>query len=441
MGVFMADSIIRRKVFWILDSLKGKPIGMHYKDLKEIYESEDDRYIHNRLKDYLNKILTHAILTVDYYKNFDLNSNLLSFPVINKLIIKEQPNQFFSSKLKDEPLHYMRTSGSTGVPFIIAQDLNKRNRVLAELIYYGEISGFELGMRNIYFGVWAEGQKKSLFTTYKQNMIIVNIVNLSEEQLEIMREKLKADKKIKCIIGYASTLHKLALYLYEKGDTPNMFTVETIISTAEKLQEITRKNLKRVFECNVISRYSNMENGLLAQESIEDVKFQINYASYIFELLKLDSNEPANIGEMGRIVITDLFNYATPLIRYDTGDIGIISKKSNTYPSIPVFKSIDGRKIDILYDTKGTPISPLWDFDMDFFEELKQFQFIQEGEKTYTLNVIGAKGIYRNEELIYQIKKTLGEDAIINVKHLEDFPVYSSGKFRQNICNYKRSNE
>ena len=105
-----------------------------------------------------------------------------------------------------------------------------------------------------------------------------------------------------------------------------MFNVEIVISGAEFLNETTRNNLKKVFGCNVVSRYSNQENGILAQELIDSNYFMINNASYHIEFLKIDSDQEAEIGELSRIVITDLFNFATPMIRYDTGDLAVVEE-------------------------------------------------------------------------------------------------------------------
>ena len=87
-----------------------------------------------------------------------------------------------------------------------------------------------------------------------------------------------------------------------------------------------RINLRKVFGCNVVSRYSNQENGILAQELVDSDYFVINNASYWIEFLKLIQMWGADIGELSRVVVTDLFNYATPVIRYDTGDLAVVEK-------------------------------------------------------------------------------------------------------------------
>lgn len=427
-------SVVRRTAFWDIDYLKGKPIGKHYKDIKEIIENKNNEAL--RVDTYLEELLKYATSTVDFYKPYSSYSTLNDFPIINKLVIKEQPKSFISPIYQNSKLHYRRTSGSTGMPFVFIQDMNKRNRVLASLIYFGQNCGFELGDKNIYIGVWSEQEKKSKWASYKQNMITVDIKKLGDDELEKIRQLLKQDKKIKTLFSYASTLDRFAKYLLNNGDSPGMFSIKTIISGAEKLQETTRNNLKKVFGCDVVSRYSNNENGVLAQECISELEFHMNNADFFFEVLKLDSDKPAGIGETGRIVVTDLFNYAMPLIRYDTGDIGVISSNTKCSLKGPAFSRIDGRNADLIYDTHGKPLNPNWDFDIDNFDKIKQYQFIQEDEKIYRLIINCEKGIYPDSVFVIRLKHTLGEDAEIKIEYVDDIPLLSSGKFRQNINNY-----
>ena len=67
-------------------------------------------------------------------------------------------------------------------------------------------------------------------------------------------------------------------------------------------------------------------------------------------MFDLNEDKKIGFGQRGRIVITDLYNYATPLIRYDTGDVGIMHLDENNHP---YFSQVLGRKLDLIYDTKG----------------------------------------------------------------------------------------
>lgn len=432
----MIGESLRKWGFWALDSLKGGEVRKHYKDIKSIIECNDSK---SKLPEkYLYELLNHAVNTTEYYSSYKGYKALRDFPIVDKNIIKENQERILSNEYIDKELHSMSTSGSTGTPFTIYQDINKRKRVLAEIIYFGRICGYKLGDKNTFLRVWTEENKKSKLDAWKQNLIMIDISNLNNQNLENIRSILKGKDKIKCILGYATSLDALSSYLIEKKDTPDMFNVEIVISSAEILQETTRNNLKKVFGCNVVSRYSNQENGILAQELIDSNYFIINNASYHIEFLKIDSDQEADFGELSRIVITDLFNFATPVIRYDTGDLAIV-EEHDKYGK--VIKRIEGRKRDFIYNTSGGLVSPsAVTVNMWKFSKIKQYQLIQNGKSDYILKLNGAKGVYDDNEIIKLFKSFLGEDANIKIKHIEGIPLLSSGKFQTTICKYDPTN-
>ena len=92
---------------------------------------------------------------------------------------------------------------------------------------------------------------------------------------------------------------------------------------SEGLDAIGKSEIEQAFKTKVFSRYSNVENGIIAQQTDKSFDYYfINSASYYVEILEMDLDVPVLKGELGRIVVTDLFNDAMPFIRYDTGDIG-----------------------------------------------------------------------------------------------------------------------
>lgn len=210
--------------------------------------------------------------------------------------------------------------------------------------------------------------------------------------------------------------------------------VSGVICGAEAISSKTRKMVINQFGCPVVSRYSNQEMGILAQDCIED-KFLLNRASYYFELLEIESDKAVGFGKMGRIVITDLYNHAMPLIRYDTGDLGImeIDKKGHPY-----LAKVCGRKLDLLYTTKNEPLS-FFALD-DFFEnnyDIEQYQIIQETRYDITLNLILKQGKSVDEKYcVHCIKSVLGHDCNVTINYLKTIPITASGKFRYVICNF-----
>ena len=186
----------------------------------------------------------------------------------------------------------------------------------------------------------------------------------------------------------------------------------------------------------VLSRYSSEEIGLIAQQTFDSPEsFKVNHASYYLEILEMDSNNHVEPGEFGRIVVTDIFNYAMPIIRYDTGDIA--RYKLNSY-GLMEFDQIEGRKMDLIYDTKGNIISSFVVYTKfyKYYSLLKQYQFIQQSANYYEvkLNIHSSPFDYETE-LIQAIKDDFGQDAIIKISYVDEIPPLSSGKRRKVVNN------
>ena len=432
---------IRRVGFWAQDFISGSKVRKHYVDIKKIMENGSNPDVSKLQEDYLNNILTYATEHVEYYKKLKGFSSIKSFPLIDKNIIRNNYASFQSSEFAGSTVVNMHTSGSTGTPFVVRQDINKRKRVYAEMIYFWGKAGYQIGMKYVFFRIWTAFNRQSRLSALARNIIMCDAGRHDEVCLENIRNTLKSDRKIKMFIGFSGFLDSLVNYLLACGDTSEMYNINTIISFAEALPYITREKLRKVFNCNIVALYSNQENGMLAQECVQNKEFHVNSASYHIELLKIDSDEPASVGELARIVVTDLFNRAMPLIRYDIGDIGIGKKEAECGWQSQVFSSIQGRLLDFIFDTGGNKISPqticllMWPYD-----KLIQFQFIQEGAKQYTLKLNGAEGNYEDVIFLDLCKGLLGKDAEIAIEHVHEIPVLESGKRRIVVNNYNQQN-
>jgi phenylacetate-CoA ligase len=130
-----------------------------------------------------------------------------------------------------------------------------------------------------------------------------------------------------------------------------------------------------------------------------------------------------------------------PLIRYDTGDLGVWKKEAECGWSSQVLSSVQGGTADLIYDTKGNEISSgliyilMWPFD-----KLLQFQFVQEGEKQYVLKLNGSEGHYDDATFVDLFKDSLGKDAEVVIEHVNEIPVLASGKRKCVACNYVKGN-
>lgn len=193
--------------------------------------------------------------------------------------------------------------------------------------------------------------------------------------------------------------------------------------------------MSHYFGVDAVSRYSNVENGIIAQQVNQSTFFLVNWASYVVEILSISSNERVENGTIGRIVITDLFNSAMPFIRYDTGDFGTL-EWSEKYKQL-VLKSVEGRKMDQVFNTKGELVSSFTiTNNMWFFQEILQYQFIQLGPNSYQFTLNVGEKFSREKELLSIFHKIFGSDATFIVKYTDKIPLLNSGKRRKVVNKY-----
>lgn len=432
-----------RQKFWLHDFIKGSPIRTIYNYLKKFHKlsfSEANTIREKRLRD----LLDFAIQNTEFYSDYK-TYNLQDYPVMNKSIYIENYNEIKVDigKIPGQKgvLHIQTTSGSTGTPFKMPQDTNKRNARIAELKYFGEIVGFKSHEPLVHLRTWNKWQNKTPKQIKNENIIPFDISKMGEPEILELHGIIQKNKTI-CLRGYASSLDLIAK-CYKKHNLKSE-SIRICIAGSEALQDDARANVKDALQCEIISQYANEECGILAQERIpttaEDNVMYPNHANYIFECLSFENDDPVGFDKPGRLVITDLTNKAFPIIRYDTGDVAMFGKPDCFSQGFPIIKALFGRRFDICYTTDNKPFTPMSiGRVLKHYEQIKQWQFIQKGQKEYELRLIFASDKREEslEDAIAALKETLGQDAVISIVEVKEIPVLSSGKRKPVINEYQ----
>ena len=110
-----------------------------------------------------------------------------------------------------------------------------------------------------------------------------------------------------------------------------------------------------------------------------------------------------SVEQNGKILATSLYNYALPFIRYDTGDLGIISpSKCSCGRKTPLIKKIIGRTTDFLKLNDVAIGSPVLTILMGKFD-IEQYQIIQNSPCSIICKIVKGK-TYRKEDEEFIIK-------------------------------------
>jgi phenylacetate-CoA ligase len=372
----MFSERVRENLFWSMDAVKGGSIKKHYAEIKSVIEnnSSSNEEIKNKK---LQALFEHAASTTSFYKQYNGKLNLQDFPVLNKTNIRNELDKFISSAFSKDALIPTVTSGSTGTPFKIFQHKEKKQRNSADTIYFAQRVGYHPGQKLVYLKIWSDNNRKSKLLYWLQNILPVDVIALDDLKVQALLDVMEKEKSTFAIVGYSSALEVVCQYLDKKKRSPVKANISSAIAISETLNEYTKTTFEKYFGVPVYSRYSNVENGIIAQQVTgSGNSYLINTASYVLEILKMNEDVPAANAELGRVVVTDLYNYATPMIRYDTGDIGLLAADNN------YLEKVEGRKLDLLYATDGSLVSSYIVYkNMWQYTEITQYQLVQHGAK------------------------------------------------------------
>jgi phenylacetate-CoA ligase len=192
-------------------------------------------------------------------------------------------------------------------------------------------------------------------------------------------------KKPPLLQGYVGALYHLAQYIDENNI--DAWRPHAIWGTSSPIKEPQRALIEKVFKAPYYDQYGSCEVTWISAQCEKQEGLHINHEGRFVEFVD-DNNNEKPTGETGKILITDLDNYAFPLIRYENGDLGRrIDSPCSCGRALPLMDKVQGRISENVYLPNGTVLSGEYlttIFD-DYAEQINQFQVKQEED--YSLHI------------------------------------------------------
>ncbi len=189
---------------------------------------------------------------------------------------------------------------------------------------------------------------------------------------------------------YQSTAAALALHFMSRGRT---LPLRAVFTSGETVDAATRDDVRKAFGCAIIDRYATNEIGHVASQCPTEGGYHVCAESVLLELLDADGNDVAP-GEPGRVVLTSLYNFAMPFIRYDIGDFAIAAEGGCSCGSVlPRLSAILGRQRNVFTFPDGSQHSP-WKWRAMFRQHLPaaQMQIVQTAPDCIELRYVPQAG-------------------------------------------------
>ncbi|MEO0375766.1 MAG: AMP-binding protein, partial [Cyanobacteria bacterium P01_A01_bin.17] len=130
---------------------------------------------------------------------------------------------------------------------------------------------------------------------------------------------------------------------------PKLREVRTV---SEVVDQQVRQACRQVWNAVVTDVYSSQEVGYIALQCPQHEHYHIQAENIYVEILDQAGN-PCSPGEIGRVVVTPLHNFAMPLLRYDIGDYAEVGAPCPCGRGLPVLNRILGRVRNMLVLPSG----------------------------------------------------------------------------------------
>jgi phenylacetate-CoA ligase len=364
---------------------------------------------------------------------------LRRLPVLRRRDLQIAPEELYCRAIPQShmPLGESRTSGSTGEPVAI------RRTAISQLVWRGlNIRGqiiqgtdFSKPCATIRPQISEYSIKKDRGAPLNQ-LFETGPVQMIPMTTDIKQQvALLADFKPDNLIVYPTNLDGICRHAREhKAKIEGLNLIFTI---GETLSPRLREEAQEVLGARVVDKYSSQEAGLIATECLTSGLYHIQAEGVIVEILREDGN-PCRAGESGRVVITDLTNFATPLVRYEIGDYAEVGGACTCGRGLPTLKKILGRERNLLLKPDGTRHWPLVGFHQyRDIAPILQYQFVQHELDRIEVKMVTEKPLTPNQaaKLKTVIRKALGFDCKLEFAYFEDkIPRPPGGKFEEFLC-------
>jgi phenylacetate-CoA ligase len=392
----------------------------------------------------LQALLLHAYQNVPYYRKLFNESgvspleiktihDLVRIPPLSKNDLRNNFDSLTAGNIKKSDLVYLSTSGTSGRPV----------RFYSEKRHEGYLDGDAYRWRHFRWGGCKPDDLRASMTAYKippqrnglrrlyaydpvKRLLILSAYDINYENIKSYARALEKYEP-QFLHGFPSALEALVRFLKER-EIPAPVPITSIFTQSEVLYPWQRELIEQYFGCKIFDWYGMEERVIAAAECEKHTGFHI-FSDYCFvEVLKEGKRV---VGEVGEIVSTRLDNYAMPLLRYRTGDMGmLVHEKCPCGRQMPLLVLSGGRDRNFLAAKNGGLISITIVDIPHATENVEQFQFLQEEAGAVTLKII-KKAAFSDHDLDLvrcDLQEKFGNLVDVKIEFVESIERTARGK-------------
>lgn len=343
------------------------------------------------------------------FKTIGLHPNDISkpeyfqqIPILKRHEIIDNFEKFIAKDITLKDLNFITTGGSSGTPLKIGVSKSRIREVQKWQMLDWWNTPLNADMASVYRGLPIKGLKKMALhvINWPQKVIRMDATQITTHEIETFIQKYKKVQP-KIIHGYVGAIDTIADYILENNIEFN-FKSNSIWLTAAPVSLIQEQKISKAFNTPVCDQYGCSEIYFIASECQHKKGLHVFSDSVKVEIV--DTNyKTIDHGIHGKVILTNLDEYAFPLIRYENGDEGrFLKEKCSCGLTLPLMDKVKGRTSDNLTFPDGLVLSGEYlttIFD-NYTANVKQFQIIQKKD----LSILVRVKLYTNKDATFITK-------------------------------------
>ena len=385
----------------------------------------------------LNNMLRHAAAHVPYYRERWRDEGFAELPILKRRNLMEHFDALKSERVPREhgAVAEIRTSGSTGAPVRVLKTQLSQLVWNAITLRDHDWHQRELGGKLVAIRHGVPEQETDSWGIATAGIVATGAAAAlgagadADTQLEWLQRQ-----QPQYLLTYPSIVAELArLSLSRSIRLPGLRQVRTF---GEMLAPEVRSLCRAAWGVPVVDMYSANEVGYIALQCPEHEVYHVQSEGVLVEILD-ERGRPCGPGETGRVVVTDLHNFATPLVRYEIGDYAEVAPPCPCGRGLPTLSRIAGRVRNMLVTAEGRRYWPLLG-SRKFLEvaPVLQHQVVQKAFDLIELRLVTAAPLEHSQEerLRAMVLAGMPEGMRLTLRYCEEIPRGAGGKFEDFIC-------
>lgn len=424
------SAFLENAIFPLGDALLGQNMMARLRFLRQAQWWSLERLEAERSRR-LKTLLAVAYREVPFYRSLygkmPTPADLSCLPIATKRALRSA-YPHLTTRNTGRRFHESCSSGSTGANFCVREDAETAGLHRASFLLAMEWSGWQLGEPHLQTGMTSQRGLLKGMKDWLLRCAYVPAFDLSDAALDRVLQRLDR-RHIKHVRGYPQSIYYLARRASETGWN---LPLRGVVTWGDTLHPHHRDTIERAFSTGVLDSYGVGEGIQVSAQCEERSLYHIHSLDVVVECVDTDG-QPVPPGKPGNILLTRLHPGPMPLIRYQVGDLGVMSDRfCPCGRGFSVMELILGRDTDVVITPSGNRlIVHFFTGILGHFPEIESFQVTQEKAGAILIRVVPSAGFSQNiaRRIISDLREN-GADLAIELETAEAISVAPSGKRR-----------